>query len=46
MAILYRIKTASHINGVKMGFLINEKKTMGENMLKEQLRDSFTVLPL
>lgn len=41
MAVLYRIKTASHINGIKMGFLINEKKTMGENMLKEQLRDSF-----
>lgn len=43
MAILYRIKTASHINGIKMGFLINEKRIMGENMEKEQLRDSFGI---
>ena len=43
MSILYRIKIASHINGIKMGFLINEKRTMGENIEKEQLRDLFGI---
>lgn len=41
MAILCRIKAASHINGVKMGSLINGNRRKGGNMEKDKLNSYF-----